>query len=139
MIGRQLVYPIQFTRQDIDLSGTTMTTSLIQKLKKIRQDNFTKATKKIKKTQARYKKNYDKKMNAKKFNLKIGDKVQYYRYKSKDTLSKKELTPWCPIKSYHIILAVDHSKQRVVLQNKTGKLLERTHPFDRIRKFRGKI
>ena len=139
MIGRQLVYPIQFTRQDIDLSGTTMTTSLVQKLKKIRQDNFTKATKKIKKTQARYKKNYDKKMNAKKFNLKIGDKVQYYRYKSKETLSKKELTPWCPIKSYHVILAVDHSKQRVVLQSKTGKLLERTHPFARIRKFRGKI
>ena len=82
MIGRQLVYPIQFTRQDIDLSGTTMTTPLVQKLRTIRQDNFTKATKKIKKTQARYKKQYDKRMNAKPFRLKIGDKVQYYRYKS---------------------------------------------------------
>ena len=133
------MYPIQFTRQDIDLSGTTMTTPLVQKLKSIREDNFKKATKKIKKTQARYKKQYDKRMNAKPFRLKIGDKVQYYRYKSKRILSKKELTRWCPSQSYHLILGIDVNRKRVRLQDRNGQKLKRTHPFDRIRKFKGKI
>ena len=139
MIGRPLVYPIQFEQQDIDLTGTTMTTPLVQKLKKIREDNFTRASKKIKKTQGRYKKQYDKKMNAKSFRIKIGDKVQYYRYKSKNTLSKKELTRWCPVRSYLLVLAVDTEKKRVVLQDVHGHVLKRTHPFDRIRKFTGKF
>ena len=76
MIGRPLVYPVEFSRSEIDLSGTTMTTPLIQKLKLIRQSNFTVASKNIKKAQASYKKQYDKKMNAKPFKIKIGDKVQ---------------------------------------------------------------
>ena len=139
MIGRQLVYPIQFAQEDIDLSGTTMTTSLVKKLKLIRDDNFTKATKNIKKTQRRYAKAYNKKMNAIPFTIKVGDKVQYYRYKSKNTLSKKELTNWCPIKSYHFVWIVDVEKKRVVLQDINGKLLQRTQPFDRLRKFKGKL
>ena len=47
MIGRPLVYPVEFSRSDIDLSGTTMTTPLVQKLRLIRQTNFTVASKKI--------------------------------------------------------------------------------------------
>ena len=61
MIGRPLVYPVEFSRSDIDLSGTTMTTPLVQKLRLIRQNNFTVASKKIKKTQTRYKNNMIKK------------------------------------------------------------------------------
>ena len=137
MIGRALVYPIQFAQEDIDLTGTTMTVSLMQKLKQIREKNFKTATKKIKKTQRRYKQSYDKRNNVGPFKIKIGDRVQYYRHKSKETLSKKELTLWCPIRSYHLVLAVDKEKKRVVLQTSQGRLLTRTHPFDRIRKFRG--
>ena len=135
MIGRPLVYPVEFSRSEIDLSGTTMTTPLIQKLRLIRQNNFTVASKNIKKAQARYKKQYDRKMNAKPFKIKIGDKVQYKLYKSKGTLSKKESTLWCP-KDYHLVLAVDFPKRRVILQDKHGKLLERTHPFSGIRRFK---
>ena len=138
LIGRQLVYPIQFSNLDIDLTGTTMTVSLVKKLKKIRENNFMVASKKIKKTQSRYKRNYDKKMKATPFKIKIGDKVQYKRHKSKSPKSKT-LSNWCPLKSYHLVLAVDKEKKRVVLQTSQGRVLARTHPFDRIRKFRGKL
>ena len=137
MIGRPLVYPIQFSRAEIDYSGTTMTTPLVQKLIQIRRTHFALATKKIKKAQDSYKKQYDKKMKAKPFGIKIGDKVQYWRYKSKNTLSKKDTTRWCPIKNYHLVLSLDYEKQRCVLQDINGKKLERTHPFSRLRKFRG--
>ena len=139
MIGRPLVYPIQFDQTAIDLSGTTMTTSLVQKLKEIRDNNFKKATKKIKKRQAKYKRDYDKRMNVKPFKMKIGEKVQYKRYKSKNTLSKNELTMWCPVRSYHTILAVDIKRKRVFLQDREGKKLKHTQSFDNLRKFKGKL
>ena len=78
MIGRPLVYPVEFSRSEIDLSGTTMTTPLIQKLRLIRQNNFTVASKNIKKAQARYKKQYDKKMNAKPFKIKLKGLVRAF-------------------------------------------------------------
>ena len=115
LIGRQLVYPIQFSNLDIDLSGTTMTVSLVQKLKTIRENNFMVASKKITKTQRRYKRNYDKKMKATPFKIKIGDKVQYKRHKSKSPKSKT-LSNWCPLRSYNLLLVVDKKKKLVVLQ-----------------------
>ena len=136
MLGRPLVYPVEFSRSENDLSGTTMTTPLVQKLRLIRKSNFAVASKKIKKAQSKYKSDYDKKMNAKPFQIKIGDQVQYKIYKSKKTLSKNELILWAPIKSYHLVLSVDIKKQRVILQDKRGNRLERTHPFSRIRKFK---
>ena len=75
-------------------------------------------------------------MNAKPFQIKIGDRLQYKLYKLKNTLSKKELTLWAPIKSYHLVLSVDIKKQKVILQDRRGNRLERTHPFHRIRKFK---
>jgi len=138
MIGRPLVYPIEFSGIEIDLTGTTMTVPLMQKLKLIRENNFKKASKQIKKTQGRYKKNYDKKMKAKQFKIKIGDKVQYRRHKNKNTKSKKALSLWVPMKTFHLVLAVDRKKKRVILQTPQGRVLARTHPFDRIRKFRGR-
>ena len=139
MIGRALVYPIQFSREDLDLTGTNMTVSLVKKLKTIRENNFTKASKKIKKSQRRYKKTYDKRMKATPFRIKVGDKIQYKRHKYKAPKSKKELSLWCPLKSYHLVLAVDKERKRVILQNKNGRLLARTQPFDRIRKYKGKL
>ena len=46
MIGRPLVYPIEFEKQDVDITGTEMTVPLVKKLKQIRENNFTKASKK---------------------------------------------------------------------------------------------
>ena len=138
MIGRALVYPIQFAREDIDLTGTNMTVPLVRKLTEIRENNFKVATKKIKKTQRRYKRSYDKRMKATAFKIKIGDKCQYFKHKSKSPKGQR-LSSWCPLRSYYLVFAVDKEKKRVVLQTIKGKLLTRTHPFDRIRKFRGRI
>ena len=113
MIGRPMVYPREFEKMEIDFEGV-----------------------KIKKAQEKYKKNYDKRVNAKPFKIKAGDKVQYKRYKSKRILSKEKITQWCPVKSYLLVFAVDHKKQRVMLQDQFGKILKRTHPFERIRKFK---
>ena len=136
MLGRQLVYPSEFEKMEIDFEGVKITTTNIQNLKLIRENNFTIADKKIKKAQAKYKKNYDKRMNAKPFQIKRGDRVQYKRHKSKNTLSKNDITLWSPVKSYHLVLSVDQKMQRVILQTKEGKRLEKTHPFERIRKFK---
>ena len=38
MLGRPLVYPIEFNQQELDLSGTNMTVSLVKKLKHIRDN-----------------------------------------------------------------------------------------------------
>ena len=138
MLGRALVYPIQFGQEDIDLTGTNMTAPLVLKLTEIRENNFKVATKKIKKSQRRYKRSYDKRMKAIPFKIKIGDKCQYFRHKSKSPKGKR-LSSWCPLRSYYLVFAVDKVKKKVVLQTTEGKLLKRTHPFDRIRKFRGRI
>ena len=138
LLGRPLVYPIEFEQADVDMTGTTMTAPLVQKLKQIRENNFGIASRKIKKTQAKYKKQYDKKMKARPFKIRIGDKVQYKRHKAKRVLSKTdELTRWAPMKGYHLVLAVDFEKQRVILQDVRGNKLAKTHPFERIRKFKG--
>ena len=136
MIGRPMVYPREFEKMEIDFEGVKITTTNIRNLMTIRKNNFQVASKKIKKTQAKYKQQYDKKMNAKPFKIKAGDKVQYKRYKSKRMLSKNDLTRWCPVKSYLLVFAVDHKKQRVILQNQSGKRFQRSHPFERIRKFK---
>ena len=136
MIGRPMVYPCEFEKMEIDFEGVKITTTNIQNLKSIRKNNFEVASKKIKKAQEKYKQKYDKRMNAKPFKIKAGDKVQYQRHKSKSILSKKEITRWCPVKSYLLVFSVDHKKQRVFLQTQSGKKLIRSHPFERIRKFK---
>ena len=139
MIGRQLVYPIEFSRTDVDMTGTTMTAPLVLKLQQIRRETFGTASSKIKKHQARYKKKYDRRMNAKKFTIKVGDRVQYKRHKSKAILSKTdEISLWVPVYGYHVVAAVDVEKHRVILQDSRGNVLTKTHPFDRIRKYKGR-
>ena len=125
-------------KRDIDFEGVEFTAPLVQSLNSIHKKHFHSALKKIEKTQKRYKKKYDRKHNATIFNLKIGEKVQYKRYLSKNTLSKKHCTLWTPATSYYLILKVNQAKKRVLLQTPQGQVLKRSHPFDRIRKYRGK-
>ena len=139
MIGRKLVYPIEIQERDIDFSGVEFTSPLVIALNQIHKKNFMVAMKKIKKEQARYKQKYDQRNNSKKFPFKIGDRVQYKRYASKYTLSKKQCSPWCPVNDYYLILFVDTNKKQVILQTRGGQKLKRSQPFDRIRKFRGKF
>lgn len=139
MLGRKLVYPFELAHTDIDMTGVEYNVSMVQKLQSIHDKNFLVAKTNIGKAQAKYKKKYDKRNRVKKFNLKRGDAVQYKRYLSKRTLSKKELTLWTPASGYYLILKVNYERKQVVLQTPDGKVLQKTQPFDRIRKFRGRL
>ena len=112
-----------------------MTRPLVDALMDIHQKNFRKATKKIKKHQRRYKKNYDKKFKVKKFPHKVNTKVQYRRAENKSVLSKQRIWKWCPVQGYYIIAKINKEKKRIQLMNPEGKLLERWHCFDNIRKY----
>ena len=99
----------------------------------IHQKNFRRASKKIKKNQKRYKKNYDKRKNAKPFALKIGSKVQYRRSEGKSVLSKRKIYHWVPSKAYYLISKIDREKQRVELITPQGKRLSKKQNFNNIR------
>ena len=137
LLGRKLVYPIELSKKDIDMSGTEFTAPLVKKLGYIHEKNFCSALVSIKKSQKRYKKYYDQRKKTKNFNCKIGDKVQYLRYKSKRVYSKANLTPWCPFNSYHVIASINYSKKTVILSSREGNILYKSHPFDRIKKYKG--
>ena len=136
LLGRPLVYPLEIDPNNIDLSGTEFTSSLVVKLKKIHEDNFKIAHNNIGKKQKRYRKKYDKRNNAKEFLLKVGDRVQYKRHKSKRAYGKM-IAPWVPVEGYYLILSVIKDRKTVVLQTAQGKVLKKRQPFDRIRKYRG--
>ena len=139
MLGRKLVYPVEFDKMEIDFSGVELTTPLVQKLNEIHSKNFDLAHRRILKAQKRYSTRYNKSNNTKKFNLKKGTAVQYFRYKSKRTLSEDKLSPWTPMQGYLLIFAIDADRKRVTLQTTSGRVLKKTHPFDRIHKYLGKL
>ena len=136
LLGRPLVFPLEINAADIDLTGAELTTPLVLKLKEIRKNNFSLAHKNIQKSQERYKRKYDRKNQAKKFNFKAGDRVQYKKYKSKRVLSKQN-SSWVPVVGYYVILTVVKKTKTVVLETTEGKVLKKRQPFDRIRKYQG--
>ena len=112
-----------------------MTQPLVDKLMAVHKENFGMASKKIKKHQRRYKSNYDRKHKVKKFNLKLGQHVQYRRSDTKSVLSKtKRIVSWCPVSSYLVICEIDTKKRQVKLMKPDGTVLRRRQCFDNIRK-----
>ena len=137
LLGRKLVYPVEFDANDVDLTGTEFTTPLVLGLKQIHDENFSLAHRKIQKSQNRYKKKYDRHHKTKIFQFKVGDKVQYRRHKSKRVHSKIT-SQWVPLEGYYLILSVVKKRKTVILQTPIGKILKKKQPFDRIRKYQGK-
>jgi len=137
LLGRPLVYPVEFNANDVDLTGTEFTVPLVLGLKQIHEKNFSLAHRRIQKNQQKYKQKYDKKNKTKNFNFKVGDRVQYLRYKSKRVLSKM-MHQWVPVTGHYLILSIVKKRKTVVLQTPQGKILKQKQPFDRIRKYQGK-
>ena len=100
---------------------------------------FGKASKKIKKFQEKYAKKYDKnhlKKNKNYVKLRKGMNVQYRKHKSKKPKGNGGLK-WFPRKKPLKIHSIDHQKHTVYLRDpKTGVIQKRSHPFERIRKFK---
>lgn len=79
LLGRKLVYPIEFEKRDIDMIGTEFTTPLVLALQNLQKKHFETAIENIEKQQEKYKLKYDAKHNVTKFNFKAGQRVQYKR------------------------------------------------------------
>ena len=138
LLGRQLVYPIEFNRKTIDFEGVEMTEPLVQKLLAIHNETFGIAAEKITKFQEVYKRKYDKRNTVKRFSLKVGDKVNYRVVKSRKVRGKPEIK-FLPARSYLVIHKICRKIKKVVLKNREGKILKRKQLFDRIRKYTGNL
>ena len=136
LLGRKLVYPIEINAEEIDFSGTKLTKSLAQKLFEIHAKVFGESSEKITIYQAKYKEQYDRKHKTRPFPLVKGDKVQVKIHKNKRPKSKGGLN-WKPYQNFYTIHKILRTKKQVLVKNFHGKLLKRSHPFDRIRLYVG--
>ena len=127
-----------------------MTVPLVNALSKIRDNTFGKAGKKIKKEQDRYAKacNHkltyiffldDEKHQAKVGNykpLRKGMNVQYRKHKTKQAKGHSGLK-WFPRNRPLKIHGIDHKRRVVYLRDpKSGLIHKKSHPFERIRRFK---
>ena len=137
ILGRPLVYPCELEKDDIDFEGTNLTPQLVQKLNQIHDETFGAAGEKIVAYQKKYKKAYDKKHKVKAFSLKIGAKVQYKRTRTTRAKGGKNEIKWQPRNSFYTLSKINKRHKTVKLANpRTGKLLTKSYPFDRIREFK---
>ena len=139
LLGRKLVYPCELEKSDIDFEGCSLTSPLVEKLNSIHHKTFGKAGEKIKAYQTKYKKKYDKRHKVKPFGLKVGEKVQIFKTKTKKAKGGKTEIRWKPRNSFYTLRKIDKRRKTVLISNpKTGKDLTTSHPFDRVRKFKGR-
>ena len=76
LLGRKPVFPIEIQDGDIDLSGTDLTAPLVDALAAAHDAAFGIACKNIKKEQARYARNYDKRYKTNPTKLRVGHRIQ---------------------------------------------------------------
>jgi len=115
-----------------------LTKQLRDNLLRTHQEIFGLASKKIKKNQRRYKKNYDQRKKVSAFSLAVGDKAQYRRHQNKKAKSKSRIS-WLPRGGYCFIHRVNNKKKTVTLRDINGTVLKRSKPFDWVRHFKGYI
>ena len=140
LLGRKLKWPIELEKEDVDMSGTELTKPLVSALKKIHNDVFGKAAKKLKKHQENYASQYDKRNKANVLKLRKGSRVQIltHVYKQGDFPNSKLKILWKPFRTYYKIHALDRKKGVATVRSKTGRIYKQKHPFARIRLFKGK-
>ena len=73
----------------------------------------------------RYTNGYNRR-NKVSFNLKVGDKVQYRKYKVKQAKGQKTALLWKPLNSFVIIQKIDKSKKKLTCKDKKGAIIATT-------------
>ena len=140
LLGRPLVYPIEISKMDIDFEGTEFTKPLVEKQKQIHDDLFGDHAEKLEKWQEKYASDYDKrhvKKGKASMKLRKGMLVQYRKHKTKLAKGHSGMK-WFPRDRGHKIHSISHQKRVAFLRDiKTGKVLDLSHPFERLRKFQG--
>ena len=71
--------------------------------------------------------------------MKVGDKVQIFKTKTKKPKGAKTEIRWKPRNSFYTLRKIDKRRKTVLVSNpQTAKDLKTSHPFDRVRKFKGR-
>ena len=138
LLGRKLVYPIEIEKMDIDVKGTEFTKPLIDAQQRIHDDIFGKASSKLAKHQEKYAKQFDKthRTTEKALKLRKGMSVQYKKHKNKKAKGKSGIK-WFPYNRPLKINSIDRETRTVYLRDpRDGKVQGRSHPIERIRRFR---
>ena len=139
LIGRQLVYPVEFKTMDVDFSGTNLTKTHVDTLRRIRSENFEKASENIIKHQKKYTSKYNRKHKTKFPDLKIGDRVQFRNLRDKMRQGGKHKPLFYPLGSFYEIIKILKTQRVVELKNpRTNTVLKRKRHFSTLRKIRKK-
>ena len=134
LLGRQLVYPIEVATMDIDFTGTRLTKTHVDSLKRIRSENFETASKKIKIHQTKYTEKFNKKHRAVFPNLKIGDHVQYRNLRDKMRKGGKHKPFFYPLGSFYTVTKILKTRRVVELKNpRTNNVLKTKRHFSTLR------
>ena len=142
LLGRRLVYPIEMSEAEIDISGTTMTKPLVDALRSIHNDAFGKAAKKVRIAQERMARSYDKKYKTNELKLRKNMPIQILDFsakKSKDYRKGRMKFQWKPFRSYYKVHAVNRKKGLVSVRSRGGRVYKKTYPISRVRLYKGKI
>ena len=111
-----------------------MTRPLIDRLNKIREDNFSIATERNRKHVARYTASYNRRRRVREFSMKKGAKVQVTIVKNSNRKGGKMESKLKPLNSFYVIHKVLKKKHVCILKNSTtGTILKKKYPFDHIR------
>ena len=142
LLGRTLVYPIEISEAEIDISGTEMTKPLVDALRSIHNDAFGKASKKIAKRQKQYSDSYNKRYKTNKINLRKGTAVQILQFSAKPSQDNRKgqmKFQWTPFPSYLKIHSIDFKRSMVTARTAGGRVYKKQYPMSRIRLYKGKI
>ena len=99
VIGRKPKWPIEIEEGDIDFSGTNLIGPLVETLAGIHDHAFGKACRNIKKEQERYSRAYDRKFKTNPTKLRVGNKCQLKKKRTKNAKSHG-MPDWIPFRDY---------------------------------------
>ena len=134
ILGRPLVYPIELEKKDIDFSGVELTKSVVNALQGAHDSVFGRAGENIVAYQARYKRNYDRKLNVTGIKLTTGSRVQLHKKKK----GKMDLE-WTPRLGFLEVISINEKTMTVKLKNPVTKyIFKKSKPLSKLRLYKGK-
>ena len=133
LLGRPLVYPIELSMSEVDLSGTELTTSVVNALQAAHDRVFGKAGENIDAYQSTYKKAYDRRMNVTGIKVVAVSKVQLRKQRK----GKMDLE-WTPRIGYLEVVSLNEQRMTVKLRNPLTKYeFKKSKPLSKLRLYRG--
>ena len=134
LLGRKLVYPLELKKGDVDITGTSLTVPLMNKLIQIRENQFGDATRKIKVHQKKYVKRYNKEKNVSWPAFYVGQSVKVENMRRRTKKGYKHEPQFLPLKGHYKIEKIIKKHRCCYFSNSiSGKKLKKAYHFDNIR------